>query len=100
LAATARQQYDYAALYEDDSYSTDYGVVSSQQQVESASKTAGTKAAQPAAEFKDAALLQQLDDALLQLEKEQQQQQQGEKGHKASGLALPGMKHASLQQAV
>jgi hypothetical protein len=83
----------------------------SQQQVSSSSRPAG-KVAKPAEEFQDAALLQQLDDALLQLEAEQQQQQpeqqqpeqqqpqrQQQQGVRAAGLSLPGVtQHTSKQQ--
>jgi hypothetical protein len=100
------QQEGYAAEYDDyiNASSADNAAASSQQQA--AAGKPSEKAVQPAEEFKDAALLQQLDDALLELESEQQQRQQqqqqqhGEQGHKAAGLALPGIKHAASQLTV
>ncbi|WIA21807.1 hypothetical protein OEZ85_004190 [Tetradesmus obliquus] len=101
-AATPSRQYDAAALYD---YADNADYEAERMAEEAAASRPAGKAVQPAAEFKDAALLQQLDYALLQLESEQQPQQQqqqpqqqGETGHKAAGLALPGMKRASTHQ--
>uniref|UniRef100_A0A383VTC7 Chitin-binding type-2 domain-containing protein n=1 Tax=Tetradesmus obliquus TaxID=3088 RepID=A0A383VTC7_TETOB len=106
-AATPSRQYDAAALYD---YADNADYEAERMAEEAAASRPAGKAVQPAAEFKDAALLQQLDYALLQLESEQQPQQQqqqqqqpqqqGETGHKAAGLALPGMKRASTHQQV